>query len=89
MERKFETPQLHFSLLTMLSLLVTFLAISFLPNVVFGLDNGLALTPAMGWNSWNHFGCNISESLIMQTIDYIVSTGLAEAGLFYLSCSYC
>lgn len=21
------------------------------------LDNGLGLTPAMGWNSWNHFHC--------------------------------
>ena len=30
----------------------------------FCLDNGLGLTPPMGWNSWNHFGCNISESLI-------------------------
>lgn len=28
-----------------------------------GLDNGLARTPPMGWNSWNHFGCNVSEAL--------------------------
>lgn len=26
--------------------------------------NGLALTPPMGWNSWNKFACNVSESLI-------------------------
>ena len=25
--------------------------------------NGLALTPPMGWNSWNKFGCNINEKL--------------------------
>ena len=24
------------------------------------LDNGLGRTPPMGWNSWNHFGCNIN-----------------------------
>lgn len=24
------------------------------------VDNGLALTPPMGWNSWNHFACNIN-----------------------------
>jgi alpha-galactosidase len=24
------------------------------------LDNGVGLTPPMGWNSWNHFGCNIT-----------------------------
>src|SRR6185369_6618421 len=26
------------------------------------LDNGVARTPPMGWNSWNTFGCNISEA---------------------------
>ena len=24
----------------------------------------LALTPPMGWNSWNKFACNVSEDLI-------------------------
>jgi alpha-galactosidase len=23
-------------------------------------DNGVALTPPMGWNSWNKFACNVS-----------------------------
>jgi hypothetical protein len=36
-----------------------------------------------GWNSWNHFGCNINEKLIQQTADTIVSTGLAAAGYEY------
>jgi alpha-galactosidase len=27
------------------------------------LDNGLARTPPMGWNSWNKFGCNVSDKL--------------------------
>ena len=31
---------------------------------LFALDNGLARTPPMGWNSWNKFACNVSESLI-------------------------
>jgi len=26
--------------------------------------NGLANTPPMGWNSWNHFHCQISEMVI-------------------------
>ena len=25
------------------------------------LDNGVARTPPMGWNSWNTFGCNITR----------------------------
>ena len=31
--------------------------------------DGLALTPPMGWNSWNKFGCNVSEKLIKETAD--------------------
>ena len=29
----------------------------------------LALTPPMGWNSWNKFGCNVSEEMIRQMAD--------------------
>ncbi|GET25594.1 hypothetical protein [Prolixibacter sp. NT017] len=32
----------------------------------------LALTPPMGWNSWNKFGCNVSENLIMEMADAMV-----------------
>jgi hypothetical protein len=37
----------------------------------------------LGWNSWNHFHCNINENLIQQTADIIVATGLAAAGYQY------
>ncbi|KAH7689998.1 Glycoside hydrolase family 27 protein [Dioscorea alata] len=33
------------------------------------IDNGLAKTPQMGWNSWNHFRCGITEQLIKETDD--------------------
>uniref|UniRef100_A0A0E0QCS9 Alpha-galactosidase n=1 Tax=Oryza rufipogon TaxID=4529 RepID=A0A0E0QCS9_ORYRU len=33
------------------------------------LNNGLALTPQMGWNSWNFFACNINETVIRDTDD--------------------
>jgi alpha-galactosidase len=36
-----------------------------------------------GWNSWNHFHRNISETIIQQTADTIVATGLAAAGYQY------
>lgn len=36
-----------------------------LPLALAGLaaayDNGLALTPQMGWNTWNKYGCDINE----------------------------
>jgi alpha-galactosidase len=41
---------------------------------------GLALTPPMGWNSWNKFGCNVNEKLLMETADAIVATGMRDAG---------
>ncbi|XP_044405734.1 alpha-galactosidase-like [Triticum aestivum] len=31
------------------------------------LHNGLALSPQMGWNSWNFFACNINDTLIRET----------------------
>jgi alpha-galactosidase len=45
---------------------------------------GLALTPPMGWNSWNTFQTNISEQLVKQTADIIVSSGMKDAGYTYL-----
>ena len=55
----------------------------------YGLDNGLGETPQMGWNSWNKFGCNINEKLIIDTIDAIINTGLAEAGYKYINLDDC
>jgi len=45
---------------------------------------GLALTPPMGWNSWNTFQTKISEQLVMQTADAMVSSGMKDAGYTYL-----
>jgi alpha-galactosidase len=40
----------------------------------------LALTPPMGWNSWNKFGCDVSEQLIRETADAMVRSGMRDAG---------
>src|SRR6266480_5763642 len=45
---------------------------------------GLALIPPMGWNSWNTFQTNISEELVKQTADIIVSSGMKDAGYTYI-----
>ena len=45
------------------------------------LENGVARTPPMGWNTWNTFGCNINETLIRQMADAIVSQRHAGSGL--------
>jgi alpha-galactosidase len=53
------------------------------------LGNNLALTPPMGWNDWNAYGCNVSETLVKQTADKIVSSGLAAAGYQYVNIDDC
>ncbi|MCF0093025.1 Alpha-galactosidase A [Micromonospora sp. MH99] len=53
------------------------------------LENGLARTPQMGWNDWNAFGCNVNETLIRQTADALVSSGMAAAGYRYVNIDDC
>ena len=53
------------------------------------LDNGLARTPPMGWNSWNKFACNVSEDLIKQAADAMVSSGMKDAGYQYIVIDDC
>jgi alpha-galactosidase len=50
---------------------------------------GLALTPPMGWNSWNKFGCSVDERMIRETADAIVSSGMKEAGYQYVVIDDC
>ena len=38
-----------------------------LSRAVVGYENGLARTPQMGWNTWNRFGCDIDEDLIVES----------------------
>lgn len=49
----------------------------------------LAPTPPMGWNSWNRFGCNVSEDLIKRTADAMVNSGMKEAGYRYVNIDDC
>src|SRR5258708_2128622 len=66
------------------------LVIGYLPvSDVLALDNGLSKTPPMGWNSWNKFGCNVSEDLIMQMTDALVSSGMKDAGYQYVVIDDC
>jgi alpha-galactosidase len=50
---------------------------------------GLALTPPMGWNSWNHFGCDVDEAIIMRVADAMVESGMREAGYVYINIDDC
>lgn len=49
----------------------------------------LAPTPPMGWNSWNKFGCDVSEKLIRDMADAMVKSGMREAGYTYIVIDDC
>lgn len=49
----------------------------------------LADTPAMGWNSWNKFACDINENLIRGIIDAMDANGLRDAGYVYVNMDDC
>ena len=53
------------------------------------LSDGQALTPPMGFNDWNAFGCDVDEKLITETADYFVSSGLKAAGYTYVNIDDC
>ncbi|KAK6172849.1 hypothetical protein SNE40_016426 [Patella caerulea] len=68
-------------------------------SLIYSLDNGLALTPPMGWLSWERFRCNldcendphncISEDLYKQMADRIVADGYKDAGYEYVCVDDC
>ncbi len=51
--------------------------------------DSLALTPPMGWNSWNRFACNVDENLIREMADAVVSSGMKDAGYSYINIDDC
>ena len=54
------------------------------------LDNGLAKTPPMGWNSWNKFACDgLNEKVVRETADTMVANGMKDAGYQYVNLDDC
>jgi alpha-galactosidase len=51
--------------------------------------NGLALTPPMGWNSWNKFGCDIDETKVRGVAAAMASNGMRDAGYSYVVIDDC
>ena len=54
------------------------------------LDNDLALTPPMGWNSWNQVRCyGLNETMVKATADAMASNGMGKAGYQYVVIDDC
>eukprot|EP00035_Acanthoeca_spectabilis_P001073 m.77465 g.77465 ORF g.77465 m.77465 type:complete len:418 (+) comp10610_c0_seq2:54-1307(+) len=50
-----------------------------------GLNNGLGLTPQMGWSSWNAIGSEVNAAYVKKVTDYFVSSGLQKKGWQYIN----
>ena len=48
-------------------------------------SNGLAKTPPMGWNSWNQFKGRVTDPLVREVADAMVSSGMRDAGYVYVN----
>jgi alpha-galactosidase len=53
-------------------------------NIVAGV-NKLALTPPMGWNSWNVWGLSVDDSKVRAAADAMIASGLASHGFQYIN----
>lgn len=52
-------------------------------------DNGVALTPPMGWSSWNSFRTEITEEKILQIAEAMKKSGLLDAGYKFVNLDDC
>ena len=74
----------------MKKLLCLLLAVALPSATVFAQKfEGLALTPPMGFNTWNTFASNINEVVVMQTADTMVKNGMLAAGYNYIVLDDC
>lgn len=54
------------------------------------LENDLALTPPMGWNSWNQVRCyDLNEDVVKAAVDGISARGLGDVGYEYVVVDDC
>jgi alpha-galactosidase len=73
-----------------LTMCVAIIAVAVMPASGRALDNGLAKTPPMGWNSWNKFGCKgLNEKVVRETADTMVSSGMKDAGYQFVILDDC
>ncbi|TFK33044.1 glycoside hydrolase family 27 protein [Crucibulum laeve] len=68
----------------MISSLWIFLGLSLTP-VAFALNNGVGLTPAMGWNPYNAFLCTTTETQYRAAAQSLISLGLSTLGYKYVN----
>ncbi|KAJ5948012.1 hypothetical protein N7466_001027 [Penicillium verhagenii] len=51
--------------------------------------DGVGKLPALGWNSWNAFGCDVNATAILAAANDVVSLGLKDLGYEYVNIDDC
>ena len=59
------------------------------PVVALVSPDGIGRLPAMGWNSWNEYGCNIKEDVFVTVAKQLVALGLKDLGYQYVNIDDC
>src|ERR1700732_1122882 len=73
----------------LLHAMVGFVFIGALTGTAEAQSGTIAATPPMGWNSWNKFGCDVSDKLIREMADAIVASGMKDAGYRFVNIDDC
>lgn len=53
------------------------------------LPDDVGRLPALGWNSWNAFRCDITEDSFLTAAEHLVSLGLKDVGYQYVNIDDC
>ena len=72
-----------------IAVLIVFTAAAALGVSPCSAQSAAALTPPMGWNSWNHFACKVTAADVRSAADAISTNGMKEAGYLYVNIDDC
>ena len=65
--------------------ILVFCAILFSAASLAAQANSVAVTPPMGWNSWNHFAWKVTDADVRAAADPMVASGMRDAGYVYVN----
>lgn len=67
----------------------TLAGLTAVPALAIPSADGTGRLPAMGWNSWNEYGCDINEDVFVTVGELIISLGLKDLGYNYVNIDDC
>ena len=65
------------------------LVLSWVLGYGLALDNGAALTPPMGFSTWNKLKCHFNDKVLLEVADAMEKSGMVAAGYKSLNIDDC